>query len=514
MARMSLRHHRLRGFLLPATLAALGGLLALGACMSELPEVGPLSDIGVVEGRIVESALGVAATVKFIDATDNDTEANITALADSTGWYRVELPVGLYRVRLGMSGNSVQVSSDADTVMVGRCVRRRDFTRIRAQVTVTLPPEYESTSAYLSADRPGMHGSARVRVVDGTAAFDLRLLPPAKYTMRFRANDYYGTFLLPGTNVAADADSLDARADPAAYAIDLRPRHASISGHVTGSWQRTQDAMHVNAVTLDWGTDSEVECATDGSFRIDTLMPEPIKLCARHNGVENWYGGTSRATATVFDLQPGDHLDGMDLEEGGLDIRFEGPGQMVPVEHSVILHREVGDEITLVRMDGDPVRVTNLQAGRYLLQVGGYCFQEPWQPRWYDDTAVPGEAVPIDIVAGSVQSITMVLRAGGSISGRITREDGETPYAYNVIVGDGAGADLCERTIYTDRDRLLVEGLPDGQYCLSFYDGTGRWWYPGTRNLAQATRLVISGGNAVGDLVWPVHVAAAAGGAR
>ena len=497
---------------------ALAALLVLGACMSELPQVGPVSDIGVVEGRVTESSLGVAATVHFSYAADDRIEANVTVLADSTGWYHAELPVGAYNVRLGFPNRYVSASSDADTVKVGRCVRRRDFTRTRAQVAITVPAVFEGAVAYLSAGGPGYRASSSMRVKDGIAAFDLRLLPPAKYAMRFRPGNNWYSFLLPGTEVAAEADTLDARAGLATYALDLRARHASLAGTVTGSWQLSPDNMTIEAVGLDGQTVADAECAADGTFRLDTLMPKPVKIVTRHNSIENWHGGTSLATATVFNLQPGDHVENLAITEGGITIRFQGPGQRVPLQHSVVLQREDGGNIYLMWKYGDPLRITNLPGGRYRLRVGGYCFQEPWQPQWYDVATDVDGAVPIDVVAGAVQSITMELRAGGSISGRVTNGGGPVSYAYNVYVGDGTGADLCDRSIYTDGDQLLLDGLPDGDYCLSLFDRVGRWWYPGTRDLAQATRLTIAGGNALTGLVWPlatpVMSTTTAGGAR
>jgi hypothetical protein len=500
MVRMSVRPHRSHKSLLPAALVALGCTLGLGACMSELPPVDPSSSIGVVEGRVREGAFGVPAYVEFRDETGPlYTELRVTA--DSTGWYRAELPIGLYSTRVGFATSGTYFAADSDTILVGRCVRRRDFERARGHVVLTLPPAFDGMYARLNLAGARNRAAGEARVEDGLAVFDLRLMPRSSYVMRLSIGFDMAEFYLPSTYVSAEGDSLDATSGAAEYSVDLREHYASVSGRVTGSWQTSGDNMEVQVVTAGGRKISEVTCNDDGTYRVDLLVPEPVKIRTVCRYIENWYGGTSLAAATVFDLQPGLNVEGVDLSEGALNIRFDGPGDLVPSYHSIVLRREDGSEIP-VRTYGNPIRVPNLPEGRYRLRVDGFCVDDPWQPQWYDGAADADGSVPLDVVVGATRELTMVLRSGGSILGRF---EGETDTDWNshaVYVHDGAGAQVCDEPLYMYYGAFSLAGLPDGDYCLSLGSRGQPYWYPGTFVLAEATRLTISGGNAITDLLW------------
>lgn len=500
MARMPVRHHRFRHALLPAALAALGGLLGLGACMSELPQVDPSSSVGVVEGRVLEGGLGVPAYVDFRDETGPTYNA-LRVTADSTGWYRAELPIGLYSMRVGIAGPGTYFAADNDTILVGRCVRRRDFDRGRGHITLTLPSALERDYVRLNLTGVRNRAAGETRVKDGRAEFDLRLLPRTSYVMRVSIGFDMAEFYLPSTYVSADGDSLDVTTGAAEYSVDLREHHASISGRVTGSWQGSGDDMQVQVTTTGGRSISEVTCSDDGSYLVDILVPEPVKVRSVCRYVENWYGGTSLASATVLDLQPGLDVTGVDLAVGALKILFDGPGDLVPGYHAFVLRREDGSEMAM-RTYGNPVRVQNLPEGRYHLRVDGFCVDEPWQPQWYDGAADVDGSVPLDVVVGTTRELTMVLRSGGSILGRFEGETDNDWNSHAVFVHDGAGAAVCSEPLYMYYGAFSLDGLPDGDYCLSLGSRGQPYWYPGTFVLAEATRLTISGGNAITDLLW------------
>lgn len=487
--------------LLPALLLAAGGLLGLGACMSDLPPIGPGSDIGVLEGRVSESSLGVAAEVEFVD-TDGPLYTQLTVTADSTGWYRAELPIGPYHVRLVMDGTTAGRFTDRDTVMVGRCVRRYDFERTRAVVSVLMPPAMNGEYARLTAVGSNCRAAANKRVADGRVDFDLRLLAFTKYTMRMSVGYSMAEFYLPTTYVSGDADSLDASHGPGAYAIDLSDRMASVSGRVTGSWQDTESSMTVDALTLEGRSIASGWCEPDGSYHLETFVPEPVRLVARCRGIENWYGGTRRATATVLDLQPGVAVPGIDFDVGGIAVHFTGPGERVPERHSLFLRRADGSEIEVDYTWGNPLVVSNLPAGSYRLRTGGYCERDQWQAQWYGGTADSTTAVPVTVVAGEVARVEMTLQGSGSISGTFEGEDGTSWWVHAVNIHDGSGASLCASPVSMFGGVFSFAGLADGEYCLSLSSVSGRYWYPGTFDQAAATRLVISGGNAITGLLW------------
>ncbi|MBK7771189.1 MAG: hypothetical protein IPI48_11910 [bacterium] len=55
-----------------------------------------------------------------------------SAAVDSTGWYRVALPIGQYGIEFDTDINYLYSSGIVDTMTVGRTVRRKDFPLGRA----------------------------------------------------------------------------------------------------------------------------------------------------------------------------------------------------------------------------------------------------------------------------------------------------------------------------------------------------------------------------------------------
>lgn len=488
----------------PALSAVTLGLLFLGACTGELGDVGPLSDIGVVEGEVREAGLPVPATVRFRDMVTEGLDVEVTVDADSTGWYRAALPVGDYLLNVSPAEGWFNANSEKDTVRVGRAVRRLDIERGRARVAVRLPAVYDESRASLDLWDSSYRALQRVDVHDGLAEFDLRLVPPGAYIMRLRASGGGSDFFLPGAYLISDADTFRVGTGEALYELDLRDRHVSVSGRITGSWRSQGLEMRAYLGAAGGRTPASVSCEADGSFRLDLLVPEPVKLFTQCAYVKQWYGGSSEATATVFDLQPGDHLTGIELTEGSLRLRFEGPADLLDNHAQFLLRGEDGADLQLPWFEGNPTVVPNLSPGRYRLYIFGHCRGEPWQPQWYDGAVDAASAQPVDIEAGGIRDVTVALLAGGSISGMFTRVGGQLPYGLNVTVRDRDGAPVCDRTAYMAEGQLRLVGLVDGEYYLSVVFANATWWYPGTAVFAEATRLTINDGGAVTGVVWPL----------
>ncbi len=476
-------------------------LLVLSACMSDLPPSGPGSDIGVVEGRVRESGVGLPAQVEFA-CEDTPQYARLMVVADSTGWYRAELPTGLYQVRLYLDHVAGGRYVDTDTIVVGRCVRRRDIERTRGRVTVALPPEFEHQTVSLALVGRDCRSSAMATVTDGVAAFDLRLLPCAKYVMRFSPPFRSEPFYLPSTYVSAAADTLDATHGPASHAFDLSASAARISGHVAAGQVRAGRLLYIEAVNALGRVVSYDWIEGEGNYDLWTFVPEPMRIDLRSGDVENWFGGGRWANATVFDLQPGQHVEDVDFNPGGISVRFVGPGDLVPAYHGLVLRREDGSELDLGRRYENPVVVPNLPPGSYRLYTAGTCDGDPWQSQWYPAVADSGDAVPVVVEAGSMNSVDMRLAAGGSIAGTFAGENASHWFTHAVTLQDADGRDLCGGSVYMYYGAFSFGGLPDGAYRLSLAWSGGRYWYPGTFDQAQATPLVISGGNAITGLVW------------
>ncbi|MBK6733926.1 MAG: hypothetical protein IPG61_07510 [bacterium] len=496
-------HCRSNRALLPTLVVVLVAIVvAMGACVSEMPDPTPLAEVGVLEGRVSEAGVPVPARLMLRNLVGGiEVFADIDA--DSSGWYRLELPIGIYRASLRL-GNSGSVESDLDTVSVGRAVRRKDFVRGRARVSVTLPPAFDGEEARLQIASPYCDAYRYVEVVDGEATFEFRLLPPATYGMILYARSGRDAVFLPGTVNAADADSLHVASDSVSYSVDLRPGHITVSGNVSGSWQLGRQAMRVRAVTPFGATRSEVDCEPDGSFRIDLFAAEQLRFSARCNGVEQWFGGTSFQGATVYNVQPGDHVTGLELSEGGLRISTVGPGLLVDDRVDFLLVHPDGRRRWFATDQWRPSQISNLEAGTYRLYISGFCSADPWLPQWYDDAATESEAMPLTVVNGAFTDVNLVLRPGGALVGTLVEEDGDAGYIGSIFVQDQAGQDICGSSGHATTGAFSVDGLPDGSYYLRASFSGDNWWYPGTGDFSQAILLTVADSDTIGNLVWTV----------
>ncbi|MBK7048180.1 MAG: hypothetical protein IPH48_17090 [bacterium] len=498
MAHRTAYFHRYRAAL-PVVAAA---LLGLAACVSEMPDPAALSDVGVLEGVVTEAGLPVPARIRFRDAM-NDADVNAEVMADSSGWYRVELPIGAYKASLSMD-QSWPSSDDVDTVSVGRAVRRKDFPRGRARVTVALPSELQGTNANLRLQHGNFRSSQRADVIDSVATFDFRLMPPLAFIMRLATGNASTNVLLPGTYFEESADSLRVGTGDVSHVADLRPMHISVSGRVTGSWQLENGRMWVEAVMPFGGTRTEVECEPDGSFSFHLFAPERTRFRSRCDNSTLWFGGTSFSTATAYDLQAGDRLSGLALAEGGLRIRTNGTGSISNRSAYFDLYDSRGYYRSLRIENRQPYLLSNLAAGSYRLKVVGFCAGDPWLSQWYQGAATEAEATLLEVVPGAFTEVNITLQTAGALSGIMVEEDGDIGSIGSIYVHDQEGASLCSVPSYLGPGRFMVAGLPDGDYYLRIWYNDTQWWYPGTYDFALATRLTVAGADTVANLVWTV----------
>lgn len=481
-------------------------LLAAGGCMDQLPPVGPLSGIGVVEGRVREAGVGLPARVRFLRVSGGANDAldvDITIEADSTGWYRAELPLGMYRIRLSLRDNESNPIAAGDTIAVGRAVRRRDFERGRLRAAIRLPEQFDEPFYQLRLFNYDQSATQRGEQQGDATVFDVRLVPAGSYTMRLTLGYRHDPFYLPGTFLSDEADSLRMGNGDMALDIDLRPRHASVSGRVRGTWHDNGDGARVRLFTTSGRVFGEGDCNEDGTFRIDTLMPEPALLALDASAVRIWHGDGARANATVLDLAPGTHLEDADFVVGALRVTSDGPGPLVGSAPRLDLVRDDGLRIAIqASSGGNPLLLSSLPPGGYRLRVLGFCAEQPWQPQWYPGVADSALAGVIAVAAGEWAAVTLDLQPGGGIGGHLVFPSWTYEHYVDFDVHDAAGARLCSGSIEAFDGRFLVEGLPDGSYCLGLQRGSTRWWYPGTADLAEAGRVAVSGGAVVDGLTW------------
>jgi hypothetical protein len=478
-------------------------LILVASCAEDAPTSVDRSDVGVLEGRVTEAGLPVPARISFESASGAEPEVRISVYADSTGWYRVELPLGLYRRSFRLGDQSAMCCGDRDTVLVGRAVRRRDFARGRARITIALPPAYEDRSAWLNLASSEQAASYWTSIADGAAHYDLRMMPPDGYTMRV-SFDYRMVYVyVPSDDDPARADTLRVGADAVTdRTIDFRDRHASISGRVHCGTAQLSSDLRVEVRDVYGASRGSVTCGSDGSYRVDLILPEPVRLRSTHGPISRWFGGDAIGDATVYDLQPGDALTGIDQAAGVLRARFDGPGDLVENAAVVLLRDENGTETVFTNTPQNPLVIGNLKPGRFQLFVAGGCVGQPWKPQWYEGSGSVEGATFLDIVDGQVTDVAMTLVAGGAITGTLAYTG--DPWGMTIGLRDVDGGRICPTTV-TIRDSLFeLPGLPDGDYRLALYLGSSPWWYPGTWSLDESAIVSVVDGGTVSGLVWPL----------
>lgn len=486
-----------------AVLAACLGLL--GSCTDETPAGNGLSDIGVIEGRVTECGLPVPATVTFRDGLSPFSHIEVSVQADSSGWFHAELPLGLYGYFLSIDNVNGPRNIDADTVLVGRAIRRKDLARGRAQVGLSLPAVCEGGYCWLDLDARGIGFSRGAFVTDGALRFDLRLMPPAAYALRLDAGFVMGDVLVHTEANPALAESLRVVTDAVATLThDFRGDYCSLSGRVTGTPNLRGDRVRISAVTANGRQRGSMTCEDDGTFRLDLITPEPLRLRAGVESIEQWFGGDSFENATVFDLQPGLHLDGINLTGGGLRVSFDGPGDLVRNEASVLVVEENGAEHLINNSSANPLVIENLRPGRVRLQVLGGCVRQRWQMQWYGGGASADEATWLDIVTGQLLDVSLTLATGGAITGTLVSTNNRDLYGMAVALHDLDGHRLCPNTLTMRDGQLDLPGIGDGDYLLGLYLSSTPWWYPGTWARSEAVPVSIVDGGTVSGLVWPL----------
>lgn len=505
----------------PRSALLLLALLTLVSCTGEPEPDVALFEVGAVEGYVLVAGQGQAMRIianritadPYIGYADR---IRAETRSDSTGWYRLELPIGLYTLDTYSSAMGSTADSRADTVQITPSVVSHDLRRGQVRVRVRVPPEWEGSycTLYLENDTnyDGLNGDA---VEDGWLEFEIQAVEPGPYVMSLSGWFTGDRFYLPGSLEPAAADTLVVdRESAAVYEVDFTGTYATISGRVTGSWQTVPAlSMHVTAHASETRTVSEATCDGDGCFVIVLPFPLDVRLRFECNETDRWCGGDSFDAATLFALHAGDRLTGVDEVEGGLEIWLEGPGDLVQRNVRFRIYDETGNLLTSNVAGQNPFRIGNLEPGRVLLQLDGVCDNQAWAAQWYDGAASSADATLIDVEAGVRRRLDVSLAPGGRISGTLLAADGGDPGSFQVELCDERGEPWCSWSPYTVDDAFAFDGLADGDYYLRIeLNGDDVWWYPGSYGFGGAAAVTIADHGVVTGLSWMLP--APAGGSR
>jgi len=505
----------------PRSALLLLALLTLVSCTGEPEPDVALFEVGAVEGYVLLAGQGSAMTLVAdriaIGPHDGyDDRIHAETQSDSTGWYRLELPTGRYTLDTRYSELGSTGDSRADTVRIEPSVLYHDLRRGLVRVRVRVPPEWEARPCYLGLENDTIHdGWDRGIVEDGWAEFEIQAVEPGSYVMSFSGPNAADPIYLPGSLEAAAADSLVVGLESAAvYEADFTDTYATVAGSLTGSWQvEPALSMSVSAFVSESRAVAVALCGADGRFVLVLPFPMDVRLRFDCYSTDRWHGGDSFDAATVFALQAGDRLTGVDEVEGGLEVWLEGPGDLVRRSTTIRIRDEAGNILMSEVTWQNPIRIGNLEPGRVLLQLDGICDGQTWAGQWYDGAASSADATPIDVAAGVRRRLDVSLAPGGRIVGTVLADGGGDPGSTHVALCDEQGEPWCTWPSYTNAGAFAFSGLADGDYYLrAELGGDVVWWYPGSYGFGGAAAVTIVDHGAVTGLSWTLP--APAGGSR
>lgn len=518
--------------ILAVTLLAAAWFSSCDNCSEKL---GPApGGIGLIQGSLLASGSPVESVwVKARTPHGTTPYVRSSALTDSAGQFRIEVPPGEYLIEVSGWGSVFDLvyadgklrnwRAEPEILSVGEIPLGLDLQVGRASVTVLLQPELDGSTVAIRLLEEGndrFYFQERAQVAGNRAQADFPLLPLVSYAVEI---DVYGhTLSLPQIDDPGGPDSLEVRADRATqveYAVSAPTR---LSGTVTGSWQTLgaggRPRIHLylaDSTVVAGGT-----CGTDGSYEVLMPLPEPFRVGVMINDALRWMGGDTYSEATLFQSSPGLQIEDVNLIESGLACRLFGPHDNDLVQAECMVYTRNGRPVfpgEYIDDNGSLLRVSNLLPGSYFLHVRPHRYTDgaTWCPQWHSQAELLSEATPISIqTEGEIVQISVNLMKGASISGKVLRASGEPARGSSVIAvsvdrlqGDWEPISSAQTT---QRDGFYeIKGLPNGRYLVGIplswrFDDV--WWYPGKLEPAAADTIEIRNFESVTGIDWQMPI--------
>jgi hypothetical protein len=535
-------------------LPALALLVIAGGCSDSTEHLGPEVPAGRIAGRVRTGDMPTDARVVaeriFGEA---GSEAWYRTGLDANGFYSLDVPAGRYVVGLEFGYSRPYTYSDAglrygdlppDTLWVDAPVSPVsvdfDLGSVTVQLDVSAGLEGEQGEIRLyrrgaeSVSQPTYVRSAGADIASGHLAVQLPGVLPGEYQVeailgrRVYACDcpYDGEhFWLPATRDRSESPWYRVAADSVtALTSVVTTEPARIEGSVTGAWLAmgltTEPELSIVSVdsTVIMGRRRLVD---GGTFAIDLHVPGLVKLAVTQGGIEQWFGGPGFADATVYTLQLGQTISGLELVQCGLRLVADS---LDPSESAASVRLYDPEDHRLVATGGGNLGagaiagIPNLWPGEFLMHVSAASpGSTSWRPQWFDHADGIESAQRITITAvGEIVPVELILDLGGAMRGRV--EAGEGPPETYIVVVTTSGNNACwgSDIAWSDDLAFAFAGLPDGDYKIGAipYDHSmwdvgepapdGTVWYPGTADWDDAGNLTIYNASVVADIVIPV----------
>jgi len=527
---------RLGLFVLPA-------LLAAASCLTGCDDpTDPLSCVaaGRIQGRVTVGGDPTYAQVRASRVVDGvETENVYVAAPDELGHYVLDLPAGDFIVRLltrqgyrflyDHTGSGLGYGQvPPDTVAVDAAVSPIGIDFLLGGLTVDLDVssalEGEQGEVVLHLKDAVATGVWRTylntgsaRIVDGRATVELAGVLPGEYKVEIVLGrrqylcycPYDGEHIwMPGTRDESASPWYRVAADSVvSLAWGTAEAPARITGRISGAW--LDMGLSASPEVALVSPDSTVvmgrrSVSVDGVFAVDVQLPGPVKILVSHMGVQQWIGGPDFASATVFDLQPGQTIAGIELVESALlvDARSDKLSAVGPEIH--LYDPADGRLLSVADWAAGPdnlVGVPNLWPGDFAL----YITPSPhdlgttaWRPQWFDRAALMANAVTVTVGSpGEIVRLDVALERGGTISGAFAAPLPDDGSVYVVVTPQNERRTWGTSYAAAGHAAYSVVGLPDGGYKIGVFHPYAGWdrgdpppegtlWYPGTPDWSAA----------------------------
>jgi hypothetical protein len=488
---------RLRYLLLP--------LLILWGCDENSSKPCPVYETGAVEGYVTIAGEPAVTTigVRPFEGPQRFEQIAVSQ-SDSSGWYHIELPNGLYRLFAPPETASGTFSGYRDTVRIESESTRFDILRTKFRARLMFPNLLNDRNC--SGRLEGRDDyTMDEKIVGGAVEFSIPIMTPGdyKFSIRVRSANYW----LPGTYDYSEAETFTLTGFDSMLITDSFLNYATVSGTVSGSWQNSEIGYpRVTAFAADSTIILYKNVNRDGEFTIELFEPQPIRLLVSLRGIDNWIGGDDFVSATEFDVQPQQELVGITHMESGFSCALSVRPPHVITGGTARLRDSDGHVYFPTYFANDRFAVSNLSPGTYYLFISGYCQDQTWASQWYDRGEQLDSATPIVIGDYEFQELTMELQAGGTIDGLITRDSGMQTDNFKVLLCSVSGEPLCSGWTYTDDSYFQFTGLGNDSYTVAVLDDIHElWYYPGTTAADSATVITIHDYNNVTGIDWSLR---------
>ena len=476
-------------------LGALQGL-CLGACGESTTEPQePDLPTGTILGTVRSGGIPLDATVRAtrVGLPDGD-QSLFEFKVRPDGTYGLDVPMGRYVVglRFGESWDLTYTYSamgvrlgDAppDTLVVQSIYSpvSADFVLASLRVHVDLPPDFDGAVGVVQLHRRGdtpplspwsYRGSQYGAVQNGSLDLALSGVLPGSYRVEVEVGFSSEPFWIPGVRDSALSPWIEVPPDRSPEVRGrVGPEVARIQGRIIGAWLEMGLSSGPEVALLD--PDSTLVCrsgvAADGRFDAKTFFPGPVKLLVRQYGIDQWIGGRTFEDASVFQLEAGRTISGIELVQSGMQVEIGG------------LYPRVGaawfrlyDATTLAPAAASlaqpwynlTVALPNLRPGTYRMYIEPHSFgSQWWAPQWFDRANNSASGATITIGReGEVVPISVVLEKGGTIAGAVHEAEGVTgDYSLYLTRADDP-APSSRTYAWSLNLGFRFEGLPDGDW--------------------------------------------------